>query len=169
MDLNKSFNIKFIYLVRILFTHLVLKKFIMKKIIVIVAMLSVSLSVFACKNKKKATSTATSGANAPESNSNGSAQGKVRAYRFIVSFISIGSGSDATAMSKLEKIVKEYSGKASFEVVSWGREGEKDYCFSLNEMNSSDQTKFIERVKKELANNNLVQFRENGPAKGVRE
>ena len=141
----------------------------MKKNTILTLALILSLGMIACKSKSKvnsSTTTSGSGSNSVEQSSN---QGKIKGYRFIVSFISVGSGADNQAISKLEKIASDYKGNPQFEVVSWGREGEKDYCFSLNQMNSTEQTQFIEKVKMEFKGNSLVQFRENGPAKGVRE
>jgi hypothetical protein len=52
----------------------------------------------------------------------------------FVSFISIGSGIDFKAFEGFEKGMKDFEKQnncsLSFQVKTWGREGERDYCIS---------------------------------------
>jgi hypothetical protein len=75
----------------------------------------------------------------------------------VVSFISKGSGTDKTAMNKLKSFLDNSSAKktVTYEVKSWGREGEKDYCIKTNNQ------EFIEQIKKEMSGFELVRIKEN--------
>ena len=87
-----------------------------------------SVLFFACKSKQAT-------ANSKENNStvNSADANAPKTYRFIVSFISIGTGVDGDAFNKLEKFIKEHPKKPAFEQKRWGREGEVDFMFSLKE------------------------------------
>jgi hypothetical protein len=93
-------------------------------------------------------------------------------YRFNISFISIGSGTDRKAKEQFTKFVSEFeernNTKLSYETVSWGREGEHDYCFKLTELNTKQQEKFITGLKELLKNSTLVRYNENVPCKKKR-
>ncbi len=56
----------------------------------------------------------------------------------VVSFISIGAGIDQEANNKLDKVVQDFvkknECKINSEMRTWGREGEKDYCFSSSDL-----------------------------------
>ncbi|MFA7327573.1 MAG: hypothetical protein WC121_12960 [Candidatus Kapaibacterium sp.] len=86
---------------------------------------------------------------------------QVEAYnvRFIVSFISIGSGIDNKAKSSFVDLLK--SKDLEFNSVNWGREGEFDYCLKLDELDSANQVSFIEEVKQLLSGSELVRYKEN--------
>ena len=86
-------------------------------------------------------------------------------YRLIVSFISIGEGTDPAARETMDSFLKEYqasNGKAiHYQPVPWGREGEADFCFPLIELNPKEQIVFINDLKERFKNRPLVQFTEN--------
>lgn len=89
------------------------------------------------------------------------------AYRVIVSFISIGAGTDGKAYDQLKDYISRNDEKGvaiSHETINWGREGEVDVCFKLKEMDKQDGDKFVEGLKKTFEGNNLVQITENSPA-----
>jgi len=90
-------------------------------------------------------------------------------YRFIVSFYSIGSGIDRAAFIKfttyLDSYKKDHNKAILAEETPWGREGEVDYCMKLTELNTSEQTNFIENVKSLLADAKWVHFFENMPCR----
>ncbi len=85
-------------------------------------------------------------------------------YRFVVSFISFGSGIDRKAKSQYELFLKDFELKnnvtISYEKKYWGREGEVNFCFSLNELNKTEQESFILESKNLLANSNRVRLKE---------
>lgn len=77
----------------------------------------------------------------------------------VVSFISKGGGTDKSAIKKFIAFVEQYnlssSNPITYEVKSWGREGEKDYC-----INTSNK-EFLEKLKKEMTGIELVRIKEN--------
>jgi len=86
-------------------------------------------------------------------------------YRFSVSFISIGAGTDKKARQDYDQYLTQYEQKnkikLSYKITPWGREGEKDYCFKLNELNKKQQEVFIAETKEVLKNSTLVRYKEN--------
>lgn len=93
-------------------------------------------------------------------------------YRFIVSFISIGEGTDRNAKEILDATL--YNWKTSqkkeivYEKVPWGREGEVDFCFQLKELSAEQQVQFINELKEKFKGHDLVQFAENEPCRHKR-
>ncbi len=90
-------------------------------------------------------------------------------YRFIVSFYSIGAGTEQKQIEKFENFLTGYrqkTGKSiSAEKTSWGREGELDFCLNLSEISSNDQLNFIRDAKEELKTARWVNFSENSPCR----
>ena len=93
-------------------------------------------------------------------------------YGLTVSFYSIGEGIESAQVEKFEHFLSSFRQKSGkgipSEKVSWGREGERDYCLNLSELSASDKTKFIQDVKEELKSAKLVHFSENSPCKQKR-
>lgn len=89
--------------------------------------------------------------------------------RFIVSFISIGSGTDREAIRQFEAYVLKFEEKNKVKLnvqkTNWGREGEIDYCFKLSEVKAKQQEAFIEETKELLKNSTRVRYMENSPCK----
>ena len=90
-------------------------------------------------------------------------------YRFNISFISIGSGTDGKARQLFLDFIKDFEAKKNFlielETVKWGREGETDYCLKLTQLNSDEQAKFISDIKELLKTSKLVRYSENTTCK----
>ena len=88
-------------------------------------------------------------------------------YRFIISFISIGEGTDRNAKEILDAALNNWKTSQkkdiNYEEVHWGREGEVDFCFLLTELKEVDQKKFISEMKEKFNGHALVQFAENEP------
>lgn len=86
-------------------------------------------------------------------------------YRFIVSFISIGEGTDRTARPILDGIVTAWETKLgksiSVESIPWGREGENDFCYSLKELTPKEQETFVKEVRTAFKDHSLIQITEN--------
>lgn len=86
---------------------------------------------------------------------------------FKVSFISIGSGIDIDAKKSYEEFIKSFENqnklKLTFEKNSWGREGEIDFCFMLNDIDSRLRVQFINQTKEHLKGSKLVRYYENVP------
>lgn len=135
----------------------------MKTIVLIFSAFAL-LAGASCKNKEKASSTANNSSSTNTTNSK-SMQSEKK-YRLVVSFISIGTGIDRDAYTKMEKFVKEHPKKPVYERYGWGREGETDVAFLLKEMKSSEQTKFISDLKAAIGNSDRVNYKENETAAG---
>ena len=127
----------------------------MKKVFFLASILS--LIAISCKSKKNAqktteTVTANSAPDAPIT------------YRLIVSFISKGAGTDSEKRTAFMDYVNAHPKKPSYKTVTWGREGETDYCFNLSELtNKKDLVDFIEGVKKATAGSDMAVITENAP------
>jgi hypothetical protein len=90
-------------------------------------------------------------------------------HRLSVSFISIGSGISRDGLSKLEQYLEEQEKTDKVRLARvykhWGREGEVDVLFSLDELNASRQAEFIQGLKNRMQNDSLIQVEENRPAR----
>jgi hypothetical protein len=88
-------------------------------------------------------------------------------YRFIVSFISIGEGTDRNGRETLDGVLASWEKKkgapVAFESVPWGREGEVDFCFNLKELSKKEQELFIADMKTAFNGRSLIQMTENQP------
>lgn len=108
----------------------------------------------ACSSSKKATAEPTATTETATKN-----------YRFSVSFISIGSGTDEKAKQQFDQFVTDFGTKnkvkVSYETAHWGREGEYDCCFKLSELDKKQQETFITETKEALKSSTLVRYKEN--------
>jgi len=90
-------------------------------------------------------------------------------YRFNVSFISIGSGTDGKAKQQFNEFITQFNNNNKVtitpEIASWGREGETDYCLKLSDLNSELQNKFIAETKELLKSSKLIRYKENSTCK----
>lgn len=84
-------------------------------------------------------------------------------YRLVVSFISQAAGIDRQLHPKFMELYKSYKPAVTAEVTPWGREGEVDYCFKLNELNSKQQKDFVQKVREAMGNTDMVYIKENAP------
>lgn len=86
---------------------------------------------------------------------------------FKVSFISIGSGIDIDAKKSYEELIRTFENKnnlkLSFDNYSWGREGEIDFCFIFEKVDSQIKSEFITQTKDHLKGSKLVRYYENVP------
>ena len=86
-------------------------------------------------------------------------------YRFTVSFISIGSGTDKKAAQQFSQFIEQFNSKKNTqinsEITRWGKEGEIDYCLKLTELSKQQQDKFISETKELLATSKLIRYYEN--------
>lgn len=88
-----------------------------------------------------------------------------KTVRLVVTFASIGAGIDPNGKTMLDGYInsfKEKTGKlVKYGTLAWGREGEYDCEFTLNELNLNEQNNFIIGIRKVFAGNQLVQIEEN--------
>lgn len=106
----------------------------------------------------------------------GIAQGQTQAggqtSRLVVSFYSICCGIDHQAQEDLDKFIKRYEKSKRKQLtkaaVSWGREGEIDYCLKLSELSLREQKRFISQVRTLLKKSKLVHINENVACQSAR-
>lgn len=86
-------------------------------------------------------------------------------YRVVVSFISIGEGTDQEARSILDNYISTFRGThgvlAKNAQLPWGREGEVDNCFLLDDFSPDQELQFINGLKELFKENKLVHIDEN--------
>ena len=129
----------------------------MNSTIKILAFACFFLSFSACNSSKNTASSNTENSNTENS--------KAEVYRLIVSFFSTASGIDQKARKGFVEWVTIKGSSVKMETVRWGREGEVDYCFSLNGMSSDEQSKFVNEAKENLSSAKNVHFYENEACK----
>ena len=126
----------------------------MKKIFFLASL--VSLACISCKAKKAAVKISESAAaisNIPDA---------PITYRLIVSFISKGAGTDSEKRTAFLAYVDGHAKKPAYKTVTWGREGETDYCFNLAELTAKkDLITFIDDIKKIAAGSDMLLISEN--------
>lgn len=85
--------------------------------------------------------------------------------RLLVTFISIGEGPDFQAKDKLDNFISQWEidtqKGVDYEIRGWGREGEADYCFMLNELGADEQQRFIDGATAAVEGSELVKIGEN--------
>jgi hypothetical protein len=85
--------------------------------------------------------------------------------RFVVLFYSIGEGSEFDLIKEFESSIKSYGSTIGKEIdyqkLSWGREGETDFCIRLTELNVSQKVDFIEKSRALLKKGKWVNIYEN--------
>lgn len=127
----------------------------MKKI-AIIALAGLGLFFTGCKAKS---STKSSGTTTAEVATQAGEQ-KIT-YRLVISFTSHASGIDAEKYDAITKFLDTHPKKPAYDILPWGREGERDYCLQLKEMNSTDQKAFITEIKKLAQGSDRVFVNEN--------
>lgn len=139
----------------------------MKKFYSLFFILLISLEVFSCKSsqknnevknqeQKKVSVSPSVAVTVADTNS----------YRFTVSFYSKGGGIDYKMKEKYLNFIKEFQQKKSlvliYEITTWGKEGETDFCFKLLELTSPEQEQFVVDSKIFLKESSLVIIEEKG-------
>ena len=125
------------------------------KNLVLVILAALSLTLMNCKTKSKATSSS------DKPNKNVANDGTKIQCRLVVSFWSVASGIDGPKYDEIEAYIKNHPKKPAFEVIAMGREGEKDICLSLKEMNKDEIKAFIAELDKMAKTSDRVKVMEN--------
>lgn len=132
--------------------------------------LSILLSC-ACNNSKKVTNKKNVGENKvisssdehPEADSSNTSLSD--SSDLVITFSSRGEGINGNAVESLHSFIDEFESQyevsIEFNINNWGREGEKDYCFSLKNLNNKNKKIFIAEAKVLLEEKNLVTITEN--------
>ncbi|MEO0312272.1 MAG: hypothetical protein RIQ89_1929 [Bacteroidota bacterium] len=93
-------------------------------------------------------------------------------YLLQISFYSIGAGTDLGAITAVDELIKTSSKRYGAQIncikKPWGREGEVDYCFLLNELTTDLQPIFIKDAKQATSQSELVRLVENSPSRHKR-
>ena len=88
-------------------------------------------------------------------------------YSLVVSFYSIGSGIDRPIAQEFDYLVKDFQEQFGedfiAERVSWGREGEVDYCIQLGKLKPTASASFKSRADIILSKTERVHSKENAP------
>lgn len=92
--------------------------------------------------------------------------------KYTLSFSSKGEGYDADAKQAIIKFIKDYELRKDvvlkyFEI-PWGREGEFDMCFNLDNMGIRARKDFVTKINKFIAKYPLVQGITNQPCRSNR-
>ncbi len=90
-------------------------------------------------------------------------------YPLVLSFYSIGSGVDGNHLRKFSEFLESYQPKLNPIITPWGREGEVDFCFTLNELSTKQRNQFVKQVREQLKDCKLVHINENAPCVHKRE
>lgn len=113
--------------------------------------------VFSCKSSKEQSGNSDFSMEAQESKTTD------EIIFFTVSFTSIGSGIQTAAVKKLVDTINEYSSDSgtdlNYEIIRWGREGERDYCFNFESIPGQIKMDVIDLVKNNLADFSQVQYK----------
>lgn len=93
-------------------------------------------------------------------------------YRLIISFISIGEGTDGEARKLMDNLLGIWAEHnqvtLKYDTFHWGREGEVDFCFRLNELNTELQDAFVSEMKEVMKERKLIQITENQKCMHIR-
>lgn len=85
--------------------------------------------------------------------------------RLVISFYSIGEGSEFQLITQYEDSVGSFSTRIGknfdYKRLSWGREGETDFCFPLVELSASEQASFVNMTRSVLKKAKWVHIYEN--------
>lgn len=144
--------------------------------------------LFACKNTEKTTQVSNSPMDArpqvgnptktavienkeeiksKESTNNQNENPETEIYSLVVSFYSIGAGIDRAVAQEFDYLVKDFQEQFgedfSAERVSWGREGEVDYCIQLDKLKTVSLDSFKSRAEIILKKTDRVHSKENAP------
>ena len=90
-------------------------------------------------------------------------------YRLVIKFASECCGTDNEAARRLSDISSEFEKKLAARIEServwWGKEGEYNQCFMLQEMNDKMKDRFVAKVKSSVSSR-LVKIEENVACSG---
>jgi hypothetical protein len=97
---------------------------------------------------------------------------KEQVWRLIVSFISIGEGTDSEAKRMFDAYLHQWKAsgqpRVNYIAVPWGKEGEVDFCFTLDQLNARQQQQFIDGMKEQLRFSSLIRIYENTRCVNIR-
>ena len=86
-------------------------------------------------------------------------------FKLIVSFFSPGNGIDRKVLNTYVNFLKTSYPKITYEKIKWGREGELDFCFTLNELEEKQINQFISKSEDILSVSSRVHIYKDSPLK----
>lgn len=93
-------------------------------------------------------------------------------YSLVVSFYSIGSGIDFNVAKEYNQMLNSYTTAEGllldFDKVSWGREGETDFCIRLNSFSKKEKENFLGKSQEILKKTERVHTKENASCRQKR-
>ena len=93
-------------------------------------------------------------------------------YSLVVSFYSIGGGIDFNVAKEYNQMLNSYTTSEGilldFDKVSWGREGETDFCIRLNSFSKKEKEIFLEKSQNILKKTERVHTKENASCRQKR-
>lgn len=123
--------------------------------ILVLTIISASIFLISCKPQSQAM-----GASNIESTSTTKADKNPDQYDIVISFASKGEGIDREIRQKLDETVskfeKENNTVIKLEKYGWGREGEVDYLFKLENLSTKQKKDLKAKVKAVIGNSDLV-------------
>jgi hypothetical protein len=126
------------------------------------------------KTENSAQSENTTKTSSTEGNNNKSTTPQIedkKLFRFTVSFISKGAGTDYQIRQKYDAFVNDFENqnkvKVNINKASWGREGEMDYCIEFGDIKKEIIEKFISESKALLNLSDRINIGENTHCRGI--
>ncbi len=166
----------------------------MNKLVIILTTLTV-VATSSCKSKKEATIenkvvTAEVEANTADSNKSEPLEVKKiiiedaksadlnidkkndNIYSMVVSFFSRGSGIDFKIAREFDSYIKKFEADNSdnfiYEIVTWGREGEVDYCIQFPSLNKEKAKTFVNNCNEILSRTEMAHIKLDAECKRKR-
>jgi len=94
-----------------------------------------------------------------------------KVFRFTVSFISKGAGTDYQIRQKYDSFIADYETRNNIKIAMskapWGREGEIDYCFDMVGLKKDIIDKFIAESRALLNASDRINLGENTNCRGT--
>lgn len=123
-----------------------------------------------CKPKQNGVTSTPAPAPTPTSDE---IEAKKQAYNnIVISFYSKGEGVNVKAVETIEDFLKKYSAEINqpipYNKISWGREGEVDFCISLAELKGEDKRIFVDKTREVTKQFELINFFENHPCRELK-
>lgn len=122
--------------------------------------LIVTVGLYSCKNSSQAMSSTETVPNADKKVSDGSQTTEKITYDMIVSFISKASGIDKALQAKVDAKIASFNigNKTTIkpEIVTWGREGERDYLFVLKNLSTDKKKEFISSIEEVVGSSDMA-------------
>ena len=142
------------------------------KAIYLCLLIPIAMSAYNCSGSKKSGGNATTvKTENKENKSVAPSQDDKKTFRFTVSFISKGAGTDYQIKEKYDAFITDFETKNKVKMTinkaSWGREGESDYCFEMTQLNNEIVKKFMAESKALLSASDRINIGENTNCRGI--